>query len=103
MMGRLAAAARGSKNVASSGADEALKRIPHSNNKGLGKMSAGNPAGYNASKSAYVQSNKSGYQARPRQNSLNPPRQTNLNLPRNPSTQKRISDFRKPDYSRLGL
>jgi hypothetical protein len=103
MIGRLSAAARGAKNVASSGADEALKHMPLSNNKGFGRVSAGNPAGYNASKSTYIQNTKSGYQARPHnQNMLNPPRPTNINLPpRSGSTTSQIFNFKKPDHSRV--
>lgn len=103
MIARLSAAARGAKNVKSAGADEALKRIPISNNKGFGRTSAGNPAGYNAGKSAYVQNTKSGYQARPnQQNALNPPQRTKLNLPpQSRSNTSQIFNFRKPDHSRV--
>lgn len=103
MMGKLSAAAKGAKNVASSGADEALKHMPVSNNKGFGRASAGNPAGYNASKSAYIQNTKSGYQARVHnQNALNPPRPTNINLPqRNAGNTSQIFNFKKPDHSRV--
>lgn len=101
MIGRLSAAARGGKNVASTGGEEALARMPRSNNKGLGRMSAGSPAGYNAGKSAYIQNTKAGYQARPHnQNSLSPPR-SSIETPTRPSLGNQVFNMRKPDHSRV--
>lgn len=101
MMGAYARAAKGAKNVASKGgADVALSRMPQSRNVGYGRASLGNPAGYNAAKSTYIQNNKAGYQARfrgmPRQ-----PGGTSGLAPRDSMPNIRVSDYRKSNYHGL--
>lgn len=101
MMGRLSAAAKGAKNVASrGGADEALARMPRSGTTRSGITSEGNPAGYNAGKSAYIQGNKGGYQARARSQAT-PPAGADTFAARDGSMKIRMSDYRRPDHSRV--
>jgi len=101
MMGRLGAAAKGAKNVASQGGpQEALSRMPRSSNTGFGRKSQGSPAGYNAAKSTYIQGNKGGYQARSRAQAT-PPAGADTFAARDGSINIRMSDYRKPDHSRV--
>jgi len=101
MIGRLSAAARGSRNVASEGGPkQALARMPRSENKGIGKQAKSSPAGYNAGKSAYIQNNKGGYQARARQRP-NAPGVGESFAPRDAMPRVRMSDYRRPDHSRV--